>query len=152
MTQAQTWASYSALYQFGRLSRIGKVLFELLLQGANWLPVEKCGCADVPSGKVRRKNEDKICGCCGKMRIWHCGCTTNEWLSTFILLMMLTGHFGTKTVRHQYGMVPKCLETIRHQFFTGAELSGHVGTSAEIARDTSAPSVKNTLWAIVLSE
>ena len=54
------------------------------------------------------------------------------------------GHFGTKTVRHQYRMVPKCLETIRHQIFTGAELSGHFGTSAEIPRDTSAPSVKNT--------
>ena len=26
-------------------------------------------------------------------------------------------HFGTKTVRHQYRMVPKCLETIRHQIF-----------------------------------
>ena len=50
------------------------------------------------------------------------------------------GHFGTKTVRHQYRMVPKCLETIRHQIFTGAELSA----SAEIPRDTSAPSVKNT--------
>jgi len=34
-------------------------------------------------------------------------------------------HFGTTTVRHQYRMVPKFLETIRHQFFTGAELSGH---------------------------
>jgi len=54
------------------------------------------------------------------------------------------GHFGTKTVRHQYRMVPKCLETIRHQIFTGAELSGHFGTSAEMPRDTSAPSVKNT--------
>ena len=53
-------------------------------------------------------------------------------------------HFGTTTVRHQYRMVPKCLETIRHQIFTGAELSGHFGTSAEIPRDTSAPSVKNT--------
>ena len=53
-------------------------------------------------------------------------------------------HFGTKTVRHQYKMVPKCLETIRHQIFTGAELSKHFGTNAEIPRDTSAPSVKNT--------
>jgi len=42
-------------------------------------------------------------------------------------------HFGTKTVWHHYGMVPKCLETIRHQFFTGAELSGHFGP------DSSAP-------------
>ena len=42
-------------------------------------------------------------------------------------------HFGIKTVRHQYIMI-----------FTGAELSGHFGTSAEIPRDTSAPSVKNT--------
>ena len=56
---------------------------------------------------------------------------------------LLTGHFGTKTVRHQYRMVLKCLETIRHQIFTGAELSGHFGTSAEIPRNTSAPSVKN---------
>ena len=53
-------------------------------------------------------------------------------------------HFGTRTVRHQYRMVPKCLETIRHQIFTGAELSGHFGTSAKIPRDISAPSVKNT--------
>jgi len=61
-------------------------------------------------------------------------------------LLQLTGHFGTKTVRHQYRMVPKCLEIIWHQFFTGAEMSG---TSAEIPWDTSAPSVK---WAIVSSE
>jgi len=55
----------------------------------------------------------------------------------------LTKHFGTKTVQHQYRMVPKCLETLRHQIFTGAKVSGHFGTSAKIPRDTSAPSVKN---------
>ena len=49
-------------------------------------------------------------------------------------------------------MVPKCLETIRHQIFTGAELSGHFGTSAEIPRDTAAPSVKNTYYGLLFRQ
>jgi len=49
------------------------------------------------------------------------------------------GHFGTSTewcrsVSRQFGT----------RFFTGAKLSRHFDTSAEIPRDTSAPSVKNT--------
>jgi len=53
----------------------------------------------------------------------------------------LTRHFGTST---EWRRSVSTLETILHQIFTGAELSGHFGISAEIPRDTSAPSVKNT--------
>jgi len=56
-----------------------------------------CGYADVPSDKVRRKTTDIICRC-GKMRIWHCGCVANEWLTTFILLRRCLYS------RHQHGI------------------------------------------------
>jgi len=45
------------------------------------------------------------------------------------------GHFGTKKVWHQYRMVPKCLETIQHQFFCWCRT---VRTLAKIPQDTSA--------------
>ena len=46
--------------------------------------------ADMASGKVQRKTADVICGCCSRMRIRRCGCTANECLFTFCLLLIIT--------------------------------------------------------------
>jgi len=85
--------------------------------------------------------------CEGAVEVYQEGCE-------LLYRIGLAWNLAYRTLRHQdisaprqFGinrMVPKCLETIRHQIFTGAELSGHFGTSAEIPRDTLAPYVKNT--------